>query len=268
MSQISKAIDIARKKGKFAQTSLKSNDAAGVNEFNYTNINIKETVTSQSVLKQNRVLSAIDDHRIIDIYRLLRTRVLRRMRQNNWKSIGITSAGKNDGKTLTSINLGISIAMKQNYTVVVVDADLRSPSIHKLFGIKPKVGLMDYLTSDISLDDVLIHPGIDRLTILPGTDGIEASSELLSSPKMSRLTQDLKTRYPSRIVIYDLPPVLVSDDVAAFAPNLDTALLVVEAGHTGIDRLKQSIDLLEGVDIIGTVLNKSKESLHDQEYYY
>ncbi|MEJ2116334.1 MAG: exopolysaccharide biosynthesis protein, partial [Gammaproteobacteria bacterium] len=72
----------------------------------------------------------------------------------------------------------------------------------------------------------------------------------------------------SRIIIYDLPPVLVGDDVAAFAPNLDTALLVVEEGSTEVNKLKRSIDLLEGVDIIGTVLNKSKNSTQNLEYYY
>lgn len=267
MSQISKAIQIAKKEGQYSSESFNDNDVKSVNELN--NTNFQKIVVSKSVLKKNRVLSAIDDNRIIDTYRLLRTRVLRRMQQNKWKSIGITSAGKNDGKTLTAINLGISIAMKQNFTVVVVDTDLRNPSIHKLFGFEPKVGLSDYLMSDIPFEKVLVNPGIDRLVILPGSSSHTlASSELLSSPKMARLTKDLKTSYPTRIVIFDLPPVLVGDDVVAFAPNLDTALLVIEEGGTDSDKLKQTIDLLEGVEIIGTVLNKSKESLQNQEYYY
>ena len=266
MSQISKAIELAKKERHPNKRGFKSNGVIEVGEFNYTNSN--KIVTNKNVLKKNRILSAIDDQRIIDTYGLLRTRVLRRMQQNKWQSIGITSAGKDDGKTLTAINLAISIAMKQTHTVLVVDADLRNPSIHNALGFKPQFGLSDYLTSDIPIDEVLIDPGIDRLIILPGNKGAETSSELLSSPKMSRLAQELKTRYTSRIVIYDLPPVLVGDDVAAFAPNLDTALLIVEEGSTETDKLKRSIDLLEGVDIIGTVLNKSKGKEQDQEYYY
>ncbi len=266
MSQILKAVELAKKEGNFRQKNPKNSESDAVGELLLPDSNKIET--NKSLLKKNKVLSAINDQKIIDSYGLLRTRVLRRMQQNRWKSIGITSAGKDNGKTLTAINLGISIARKQSYTVVVVDADLRNPSLHKLFGFKPRVGLSDYLKSDISIDKVLVHPSIERLVILPGKKSTDASSELLSSHKMSRLTQDLKTRYPSRIVIYDLPPVLVSDDVVAFAPNLDTALLIVEEGGTETDKLKRSMDLLEGVDIIGTVLNKSKGNSLTEEYYY
>jgi capsular exopolysaccharide synthesis family protein len=266
MSQILKAVELAKKEGNFVQKDSKSNDVNTMDELGYLRTN--KISTNKELLKKNKVLSALDDQRIIDSYGLLRTRVLRRMQQNKWKSIGITSAGKDNGKTLTAINLGISIARKQNYTVVVVDADLRNPSLHKVFGFKPQVGLSDYLRSDISIDEILVNPGIERLVILPGNKSTDASSELLSSKKMSRLAQDLKTRYPSRIVIYDLPPVVVGDDVVAFSPNLDTALLVVEEGGTETDKLKRSIDLLEGVDIIGTVLNKSTGDTLTEEYYY
>jgi capsular exopolysaccharide synthesis family protein len=266
MSQILKAVELAKKDGNFVQ---KDRMSYGVDDVGGSDLpGSSKIVTSVNLLKKNRVLSAIDDQKIIDSYGLLRTRVLRRMQQNKWKSIGVTSAGKDNGKTLTAINLGISIARKQNYNVVVVDADLRSPSIHKLLGFKPRVGLSDYLTSDIPIDNVLVHPSIERLVVLPGGKGTDATSELLSSSKMSRLSQELKTRYPSQIVIYDLPPVLVGDDVVAFAPNFDTALLIVEEGGTETDKLKRSIDLLEGVDIIGTVLNKSTGDTLTEEYYY
>ncbi len=266
MSRISKAVELARKEGAFLKSPIESNGDHAAIEADYVKTN--KVIVSHNVLRKNRVLTAISDHQVIDTYRLLRTRVLRRMRQNAWKSLGVTSAGKNDGKTLTSINLGISIAMKQNYSVVVVDTDLRNPSVHKLFGFEPEYGLVDYLKSNVPLDKVLVNPDIDRLVILPGNKNVDASSELLSSPKMSRLAKDLKTRYPTRIVIYDLPPVLVGDDVVAFAPNLDTALFVVEEGGTDSDKLKRSIQLLEGIDIIGTVLNKSKESPQNDSYYY
>jgi len=266
MSQISKAIEIAREKEGYAESGLQNH---GLRNNQQSDISkIKHVQIDESVLRKNKVLTAIDDESVIDTYRLLRTRVQTRMRQNNWKTLGITSAGKNDGKTLTAVNLGISIAMKQNVTVVVVDADLRNPSIHEMFGFKPQAGIGDYLTSSMSIDDVLVNPGIDRLAILPGNKRTQASSELLSSPKMGHLVKELKTRFPTRIVIFDLPPVLVGDDVVAFAPNLDAALLVVEEGNTESDKLKKSIDLLENVEIIGTVLNKSKDKSQSEEYYY
>ena len=266
MSQILKAVELAKKEGNFVQKDANSKDA---NAIGSSILPGKNKITAKvGLLKKNKVLSAIGDQKIIDSYGLLRTRILRRMQQNKWKSIGITSAGKGNGKTVTAINLGISIARKQNYNVVVVDADLRNPSLHKLFGFEPRFGLSDYLTSDVEIDNILLDPGIDRLVVVPGNKKTVASSELLSSQKMLRLTQDLKTRYPSRIVIYDLPPVLVGDDVVAFAPNFDTALIVVEEGGTATDKLKRSIDLLEGVEIIGTVMNKSASDTLAEAYYY
>lgn len=266
MSQISKAIDIAMQQGGYADSGLQNNDIRNRQQSDISKI--KRVQTDETTLKKNKVLTAIEDESIIDTYRLLRTRIQTRMRQNNWKTIGITSAGKNDGKTLTAVNLGISIAMKQNVTVVVVDADLRNPSIHEVLGLKPQVGIGDYLTSNISIDDVLVNPGIDRLAIIPGNNRTQASSELLSSLKMGHLVKELKTRFPTRIVIFDLPPVLVGDDVVAFAPNLDAALLVVEEGNTESDKLKKSVELLENVEIIGTILNKSKDKSNSEEYYY
>ena len=144
MSQIEKAIEIARREGQSLPTSFKRNDIKSTSEINYSIAN--EIVADKSLLKKNRVLTAIDDRNIVDLYGLLRTRILRRMQQNKWKSIGITSVGKDDGKTLTAVNLGISIAMKQNYSVIIVDGDLRNPSLHNLFGFKPQVGLRDYLS--------------------------------------------------------------------------------------------------------------------------
>jgi Mrp family chromosome partitioning ATPase len=86
---------------------------------------------------------------------------------------------------------------------------------------------------------------------------------------MADLVEELRTRYPSRLVLFDLPPVLVGDDVVAFAPNLDTAMLVVEDNKTQADALARAMDLLEGIDIIGAVLNKSTEENHQRyDYYY
>lgn len=264
MSQISKAIE----KAKIQRQNVSKNfNQDGVNlELDYTKT--QRILVNKRLLAKNRVVSSLDDELVLDSYRLLRTRILRRMQQNKWKSLGITSPSKGVGKTTTAINLSISIAMKQNQSVILVDTDLRNPSIHKIFGFNPSRGIVELLANVTKTENVLFNPGIDRLTILPGKNRIENSSELLSSPKMSRLCEQLKSRYSSRIVIYDLPPVLVGDDVVAFASNLDAVLMVVEEGTTESDKLKRSIDLLEGIEIVGTVLNKSKETSQNHDYYY
>jgi capsular exopolysaccharide synthesis family protein len=179
------------------------------------------------------------------------------MNTNNWNSLAVTSPATGSGKTLTSINLAISLAREVNRTVLLVDFDLRCPSVHEYFGYKPEYGLSDYLYNDIPIDKILFSPSIDRLAVLPGRESIHNSSETLRSPKMEQLVADLKGRYADRLVLFDLPPMLALDDALAFKPYTDAMLLVAEDGATKKDDLQKSIEMLKGTPLLGTVLNKS-----------
>jgi capsular exopolysaccharide synthesis family protein len=262
MDKISRALEMARKSRR-PDTRWQ---AQSVDDITYTSTR-SVTLDSQH-LRDNLIIGGIDDKRIIDSYKVLRTRVLQRMQQNNWKTLGITSLAENEGKTLTAINLALAIAMQQNNTVVLVDADLRRPSIHKYLGFVPELGLYDYLQSNVAVEEILVHPNIDRLVLLPGNESTYDASELLASPKMAHLVEELKSRYRSRLVLFDLPPVHVGDDVLAFAPHLDTVLIVVEDGKSRSELFIKAIELLEGTDIIGAVLNKSSEPVTSHGYYY
>ena len=187
------------------------------------------------------------------------------MKDNHWNTLAITSPGTGEGKTLTSVNLAISLAREVNHTVLLVDLDLRRPSVSSCFGYAPEYGLNDYLEYNISLSEILINPEIERLVILPGREATFNSSELLSSPKMVELVDELKTRYPTRIVIFDMPPMLIADDVLVFTPYVDAFLLVIEEGKTKENELLRSVDLLKQSNVIGTVLNKSTEVMSN--YY-
>lgn len=213
---------------------------------------------SHRVLLDNRLISAMADHELKDSYRMLRTRVLQILRQNQWNSLAVTGPTSGCGKTLTAINLAISLAMEVTHTVLLVDLDLRKPSIHEYFGFRPETGLSDYLQGDVPLYQALFSPAIERLTILPSREPIRNSSEMLRSPKMLALVNEVKHRYPDRIVIYDLPPVLAADDALAFGPYVDAMLMVAAAGSTSRDDLQQALALLKDAKVIGTVLNKSR----------
>jgi len=213
---------------------------------------------AKSILQERRIISGFEQNEFTDAYKILRTQVFQRLRENGWNSLAVTSPGLNEGKTLTAINLAISLAMEVNYTVLLVDADLRHPSVHGYFGIEAECGLSDYLTADKSLSELLIHPEeIPGLVILPGGKPLANSAEMLNSPKMARLVEELKTRYPSRIILFDLPPLLGAADTLAFSPYVDAALLVIEDGKTQAEDVKRAIGLLQGTSVIGTVLNKS-----------
>ena len=165
-----------------------------------------------AVLRRNRVILGSDDSQAAAAYNMLRTQVEQRLSANEWNSLAITSSSEGQGKTLTSVNLSIALAREMHRTVLLVDLDLRKPSVHKTLNLPVTHGLVDYLNSDIPVGDILINPGIERLVILPAGEPVANSSELVSSPKMVSLVEELKSRYPSRIILFDLPPLLSVDD--------------------------------------------------------
>lgn len=213
---------------------------------------------SDQTLLDNRIIAALPEHKFKDSYRMLRTRVLQTMRNNGWTTLAVTGPASGCGKTLTAINLAVSLAMEVTNTVLLVDADLRKPTIHKYFGFEPELGLSDYLTSDIGIHEVLVAPGIERLVLLPGRSAVPNSAEMLRSPRNIALVNDLKTRYADRLIVFDLPPILAADDALAFSPYVDCVLMVAESGTTRKDDLQQAYEILKNVPLVGTVLNKSE----------
>jgi capsular exopolysaccharide synthesis family protein len=216
---------------------------------------------SADILEQNRLVAALPEHELTDAYRILRTQVLQKLRSHGWQSVAVTSPASGSGKTLTAINLAISLAREINHTVLLADLDLRNPSVHKHFGYEPEYGLSDYLRGDAPLTDILFCPSVDRLVVLPGRESITNSAETLRSPRMVRLVQEVQNRYRDRVVIFDLPPILDTDDALAFAPYTQAMLMVAESGATKREELERALAILHDVPVIGTVLNKSALSV-------
>ncbi len=211
-----------------------------------------------AVLRQRRVMAAHDRGPFVDAFKILRTQVMQRLREHDWNVLGVTSPGHGEGKTLTAVNLAVSLAMETAQTVLLVDANLRNPSIHNVFGLGDCPGLADYLLDNQPLEDLLVHPGIGRFVLLAGGRAVFNSSEILTSPKMLALVEELKHRYPARIVIFDLPPLLHTADVLAFSPYTDALLLVVEEGKTTAEEVKSALSLVKNSrPVLGTVLNKA-----------
>jgi protein-tyrosine kinase len=212
-----------------------------------------------SLLLHNRIIAALPEHKYKDSYRMLRTRVLQTLRNNGWNSIAVSGPATGCGKTLTAINLAISLAAEVTHTVLLVDLDLRRPTIHEYFGYQPELGLSDYLLNpEIKLHELLFTPAIDRLVVLPGRESLPNSAEMLRSPRMVALVNELKTRYPDRLIVFDLPPILAADDALAFSPYTDSFLMVAESGSTRKEDLQRAYDILKGTPLVGTVLNKSE----------
>jgi capsular exopolysaccharide synthesis family protein len=211
--------------------------------------------------RRNLVLASSEERGPWAAYRTLRTQVLQRLQDEGQRVLGITSPSESSGKTLTAVNLAISLARSSGRTVLLVDLDLRRPSVHRRLGWDPSLGLDDYFAGRAELADVIVNPGIDSLNVLPTRLPIEGSSELLASAEMGQFIVELRNRYADRLIVVDLPPVLQSDDVLAFSAHVEACLLVLEAGKTRKEQIVRSVELLRRTRIIGTVLNNSRERM-------
>jgi len=217
-------------------------------------------------LARNRCVCLFPDSPEAEFYKVLRTNIQQRARQNNWNTIMITSVQPREGKTLTAINLAITFAKEFDRTVLLVDCDLRRQSIHRYLNFSSDKGIVDYLLNGDSLKDLIVWPKIEKLTLISGGKTMGNSVELLGSPKMKALVWEIKHRYDDRFVIFDTPPILGWADAITFAPLVDGILMVVEEGRTSIQDINKAIEMLPAEKFLGFVLNRRKSPL--QKYYY
>ncbi|ESS72448.1 capsular exopolysaccharide family [Methyloglobulus morosus KoM1] len=243
-----------------------SSESDSLDKIRYSKTRI--TPLDAEVLQDNRIIMGLYNDQRADLFRVLRTNILKQLRENNWNSFFITSATPGAGKSWVATNLAIAIALEGNQTVLLVDADLRHPSICHHLGLNCKFGLIDYLSGVTSLEHILIHPKIENLVLLPGKESKVNYSELISSPKMVEFIKDTKSRYESRIIIFDIPPLFIADDAMLYMSYCDAALLVVEDDKNTTDELQQSMQILEETNLLGTVLNKSRQQLPSYKYGY
>ncbi len=270
MERIQQAIDKARRErqgaignqqtasaGPLKPAALERVGAAAKGAISVTYSRTRRITFSEDELKARRIVAGLAHDRRSEPYRQLRSQILKKMRDENWRTLAVTSPTGRNGKTLTAINLAISLSQEVNQTVMLVDLDLRAPGIATSLGVDDiDKGIVDNIVKHTPLEDILINPGYERLVILPGTPQGPYTSEILSSPEMRQLQSELYHRYEDRLIIYDLPALLTSDDALVFTPNVDATLLVIEDGGSSKDELERAITLLQGTRLIGTVINK------------
>ncbi len=218
------------------------------------------------LLKRNHVFMGDEANSFAMAYKILRTQVYQKMRQNSWKNLGITSSNHSEGKSLTALNLSLSLARAASHDVVLLDFDLRRPSIDLKLGLNRDVGVSDYFLNNAPLDKIGVRV-TDKLTVFPGVESTSDASEILGSTKMKDFISGLRVLYPQSIFIYDLPPALLVDDVLAFSPQLDATIVVAEESRTEADELSRTLELLQLTNLLGVVLNKSGEISTDSYYY-
>lgn len=183
--------------------------------------------------------------------------------------IMVTSALPGEGKTFSAINLAISIAMELDHTVLLVDADVARPSILRTLGSKAEPGLMDVLLDPrLDVADVLLKTNIDTLTILPAGKNHRHATELLASQTMSKLLDEIASRYPDRLVIFDSPPLLLTSEARVLASQMGQIVVVVEAETTTMHAVKSALSQLEACSNVNLVYNKARSFPGQENYGY
>jgi exopolysaccharide/PEP-CTERM locus tyrosine autokinase len=185
--------------------------------------------------------------------------------------IAVTSSVAGEGKTFTSLNLAISIAMELDRTVLLVDADLANPGLSRLLRAQDLPGLTERLLDDkVALRDLLWRTDVPKLTLLPAGRRHRRSTELLASNTMKGLLDELATRYPDRVVLFDSPPLLATSEASVLAEQAGQVCLVVESATTPQFLVKEALGLLRHQERVSLVLNKTRDELLSgrRGYYY
>ncbi len=216
-----------------------------------------------SVKSKNHCLVTINEPNsfFAEQFKILRTNLLFPISGNPPKIIMVTSLLPDEGKSFVASNLAVSIAQDINKHVLLVDCDLRKPTISNNFGIKQEPGLSDYLTGDTSLHKLLVKTDIEKLTILPSGKAIENPSELLSSDKMKKLIKEIRDRYEDRYVVIDSPPPQITSEAMVLARFVDGVLLIVAYGSKKVKDLNLLIETIGREKILGVVFNKLELNL-------
>lgn len=237
--------------------------AQALGQFDY--INTKVVPLRAEHLERNRIVAYNKNSNMSWAFDLLRTQVLQTMEENGWRTLAITSPTPEAGKTVLAINLAMSIAHHTTKTALLVDFDLRRPRVGSSLGLPMDKSLNELLSNQAGLEEVLVNPTLPRFVVLPTREPIPLSTEMLSSPKVSNLIHDLRERYDSRICIFDLPPLLSSDDAITILPKFDCVLLVVANGMNNKKDIEDCLYHLATANLIGAVLNKAE---HKTRSYY
>ncbi|AOW13495.1 protein tyrosine kinase [Hydrogenophaga crassostreae] len=217
-------------------------------------------------LDRHRIIAHQKAHPSSWAFDVLRTQVLQKMDENGWRTLAITSPSVESGKTVVAINLAMSIAQQTNRTALLVDFDLRRPSVARYLGLKRPLSLNDYLDGQVGIAEAMVNPGVERLVVLPTNSPVFGASEVLSSDKVGNLISELRERYSDRIVIFDLPPVLAADDVMTVLPRIDCVLMVVASGVSTQNEVEEAMNRLSKADLLGVVLNKDEAPTQNAYY--
>ncbi|MEP6546191.1 MAG: CpsD/CapB family tyrosine-protein kinase [Gammaproteobacteria bacterium] len=224
-----------------------------------------------NICRQRRLLlpgAEETDGAAVAAYRMLRTRLLHRLRANQWTTIAVTSADQNDGKTLTALNLAMSLAREKSREIVLLDLDMRNPSVCRTLGVTPPFELRRFLETGEHGQEMFLSVCSENLLVAGSTSPTEQASELLASARLEDLLGLVMRGAVDPVVLIDLPPVLLTDDALVVAPKVDAFLIVASEGTTERADIVKTMDLLKEFPIVGVTLNRAVDGMPGYNYGY
>lgn len=221
-------------------------------------------------LESNQIIAFDDTDLRTKSFDILRTQVLQSMDQKNWKILGITSPSPGCGKTVTAINLALSIARQPDRSALLVDFDLQKPQVASTLGIHCRTGLVDVLEGRTSLPQSVVRAvaGGYHIMVLPVEAPTLRSSAWMASRPLGEMLHEIRKLYQSSVVILDLPPMLASDDVISLLPLLDCILLVAAVGKSTVAEITECNKHLQAAEVVRLVLNKVPEQARNYYAYH
>lgn len=263
MDSIRQAVELARAGNTPTAPSRPDAGAAG----HIADRHVRDLQLNAAHLESMRIVAhgAVNPHG--RFYDMLRTQVLQEMDQNGWQFIAVTSATAGCGKSVTACNLAFSIARFAERAVLLVDLDMQKPKVAEYLGIHDDRGVFSVLDGRATLQNAVVQASVGRskIMVLPGEICKSGSSEWMASQAMSTLLQNIKREFRSRIVIFDMPPMLVGDDVISILPQMDAVLLVAGVGYTSVADIKECQKHLRTTPVVRVVVNMVTET--NQSYY-
>ncbi len=243
------------------KTTLETDHRGGITESADTTLSKPYSDISEvPTTVDPNLITALKPHSIeSEQFRLLKNTILFPENGVPPKTIMVTSTNVDEGKSFITTNLAVSIAQSIDEYVLLIDCDLRRPSIHNIFGYDKTKGLSEYLSKGQPLSSLLLKTFIDKLTLLPGGEVPSNPSELLSSEQMRRLLQEVRLRYADRYVIIDTPPPTMTSETNAIARQVDGIILVVKERKTRVKDVQNIIDIYGREKILGVVQNYSTQ---------
>jgi protein-tyrosine kinase len=220
-----------------------------------------------SHLEQMRIVAHGNNDPTARYYDMLRTQVLQEMDKNGWQFLAVTSPTSNCGKTVTSCNLALSIARLPERAALLVDMDMHKAKVADYLGLNARNNLLSVLEDRASLGASVVEASIgpNEIIVLPGAVSSASAAEWMASQTMANLLQAMKRDFRSRVVIFDLPPLLVGSDVISILPRMDAVLLVAGVGTTTPNDIKACQKHLERSNLLRVVVNKVTDVTED--YY-